>query len=80
MAAQLRNTTEFNIGRTETLSHERLGWGLEAAASVMRAKHHVFGGGLIYALPLVQKHREAGIVSVAHECTYRGRGAMEVAS
>lgn len=80
MATHLTITTELTTGQTETLSHEWLGWDLEAAASVMRAKHHVFGGGLTYDLPLGERHREAGIVRVTHEWTDRGRAALGTVS
>lgn len=69
MTTRLTITTEFTTGKTETLSHEWLGWELEAAASVMRAQHHVDGGGMVYDLPLSARHREAGIVRVTHEWT-----------
>lgn len=44
MAAQLKITTEFVDGNVETLTHGWPGWDVDVAASVMRAKHHVFGG------------------------------------
>lgn len=80
MAAQLRITTTFAAGQTESLSHEWPGWDVEAAASVMRAQHHVAGGGMTYDLPLDERHQVAGIVRVTHEWTDRDRGASEVAS
>ncbi|MDN5686199.1 MAG: hypothetical protein L0G94_05860 [Brachybacterium sp.] len=69
MTTRLTITTEFTTGKTERLSHEWLGWELEAAASVMRAQHHVDGGGMVYDLPLGARHREADIVRVTHEWT-----------
>lgn len=75
MTTCLRITTEFTTGKTETISHEWLSWELEAAASVMRAQHHLVVGGMTYDLPLNARHREVGIVRVTHEWTDYDRAA-----
>lgn len=80
MAAQLKITTEFVDGNVETLTHGWPGWDVDVAASVMRAKHHVFGGGFTYDLPLNQRHREDGMVGVTHEWTDYDRAASGAAS
>lgn len=80
MAAQLKITTVFKGGRTETQVSDWPGWDLKAAASVMRAQHHAVGGRRTYELPLDQRHREAGIVRVTHEWADYDRAASGVAS
>lgn len=69
MTAQLKITTELIDGSAETLTHTWLGWDVDVAASITRAKRHVVGGGMTYDLPLGDRHREAGIVRVTHEWT-----------
>lgn len=67
MTTQLRITTVFESGRIETQEHAWPGWQLEVAASVMRARRHVSGGGLVYDLPLTERHLETGIIRQTHE-------------
>ena|SRR5699024_8559053 len=76
MATHLTITTEFNTGQIGSRSHEWLGWDLEVAASVMRARRHVAGGGLTYDLPVDDWRCEAGIVRVTHKWTSREQVAL----
>lgn len=62
MTAQLKITTELIDGSAETLTHTWLGWDVDVAASITRAKRRVIGGGMTYDLSLGDRHREAGIV------------------
>jgi len=80
MATHLTITTEFNTGQIGSRSHEWLGWDLEVAASVMRARRHVAGGGLTYDLPVDDWRCEAGIVRVTHKWTSREQVALGAAS
>jgi len=80
MTARLTITTGFNTGGTETLTHGWPGWDMEVAASVMRVQTHALGGGLIYDLPLGQRHHEAGIVRISHEWTDPDRAATGAVS